>query len=287
MLERSSYIINMNRLSKDKRAQAVAALVEGNSIRSTVRMTGVAKGTVLKLLADLGAACSEYQRRTLVGIRSKRIQCDEIWSFCYAKEKNVPEHMKGKPGVGDVWTWTAMDADSKLMISWLVGERDAGYATAFINDLATRLATRVQLTTDGLKVYLEAVEGVFGADVDFAQLVKLFGKASEQQQKRYSPPQCTGCQKTRIEGNPDPRHVSTSFVERQNLTMRMSMRRFTRLTNAFSKKVENLEAAVSLHFMWYNFGRIHQTLRVTPAMQAGVSDHVWTIEEIVGLLDSN
>lgn len=286
MLDRSSYIIGMNRLSKEQRARVVAALVEGNSIRSTVRMTGVAKGTVLKLLADLGAACSEYQRQTLVNLHCKRIQCDEIWSFCYAKEKNVPERMKGQPGVGDVWTWTAMDADSKLMISWLVGERDAGYAAEFINDLATRLATRVQLTTDGLKVYLEAVEGAFGADVDFAQLVKLFGEAPEQQ-KRYSPPQCTGCQKHRIEGYPDPHHVSTSFVERQNLTMRMSMRRFTRLTNAFSKKMENLEAAVALHFMWYNFGRIHQTLRVTPAMQAGISDHVWTIEEIVSLLDSN
>lgn len=277
----------MNRLSKDKRVQVVAALVEGNSIRSTVRMTGVAKGTVLKLLADLGAACSEYQQQTLVNLHCKRIQCDEIWSFCYAKEKNVPEHMKGRPGVGDVWTWTAMDADSKLVISWLVGERDAGYAAEFINDLAARLATRVQLTTDGLKVYLEAIEGAFGADVDFAQLVKLFGETPEQQQKRYSPPQCTGCQKHRIEGQPDPRHVSTSFVERQNLTMRMSMRRFTRLTNAFSKKVENLEAAVALHFMWYNFGRVHQTLRVTPVMQAGIADHVWTLEEIVGLLDSD
>lgn len=280
------YIISMNTLRKERRVRVVAALVEGNSIRSTVRMTGVAKGTVLKLLADLGAACSEYQRQVLVNLRCKRIQCDEIWSFCYAKEKNVPEHMKGQPGVGDVWTWTAIDADSKLVISWLVGERDAGYAAEFINDLAARLATRVQLTTDGLKVYLQAIEGAFGADIDYAQLVKLFGEAPEQQ-KRYSPPQCTGCQKTRIEGRPDPRHVSTSFVERQNLTMRMSMRRFTRLTNAFSKKVENLEAAVALHFMWYNFGRVHQSLRVTPAMQAGISDHVWSIEEIVGLLDSN
>lgn len=286
MLDRSSYIISMNRLSKEKRSRVVAALVEGNSIRSTVRMTGVAKGTVLTLLADLGAACAKYQDQVLRDLHSKRIQCDEIWSFCYAKQKNVPEKMKGQPGVGDVWTCTAMDADSKLVISWLVGERDAGYATEFINDLASRLATRVQLTTDGLKVYLEAVEGAFGADIDFAQLVKLFGEAPELQ-KRYSPPQCTGCQKTKIEGHPDPRHVSTSFVERQNLTMRMSMRRFTRLTNAFSKKVENLEAAVALHFMWYNFGRVHQTLRVTPAMQAGVSDHVWSIEEVVGLLDSN
>jgi len=207
-----------------------------------------------------------------------------VFLLCQAKERSREDE-------GTAWSGRRLDmdrveADSKLVISWLVGERDAGYATEFINDLASRLATRVQLTTDGLKVYLEAVEGAFGADIDFAQLVKLFGEAPEQQ-KRYSPPQCTGCQKTRIEGRPDPRHVSTSFVERQNLTMRMSMRRFTRLTNAFSKKVENLEAAVALHFMWYNFGRVHQTLRVTPAMQAGISDHVWSIEEVVGLLDSN
>jgi len=241
---------------------------------------------VSKLLVDVGKAAWSYQNAKLHGLRCKRIQCDEIWSFCYAKEKNVPEHMKGRPGVGDVWTWTAMDADSKLTISWLVGERDAGYVAEFINDLTARLATRVQLTTDGLKVYLEAIEGAFGADIDYAQLVKLFGEAPEQQ-RRCSPPQCTGYQKTRIEGHPDSRHVSTSFVERQDLTMRMSMRRFTGLTNAFSKKVENLEAAVALHFMWYNFGRVHQTLRVTPAMEARVTDHVWSVQEIVGLLDSN
>jgi len=196
----------------------------------------------------------------------------------------VPQEMRGKPGVGDVWTWTAMDADSKLMISWLVGDRDAGYATEFINDLASRLATRVQLTTDGLRAYLIAVEGAFGADVDYAMLVKLYGETPEAE-KRYSPAQCVGCHKTRVEGNPDPRHVSTSFVERQNLTMRMQMRRFTRLTNAFSKKIENLEAAVALHFMWYNFGRVHQTLRVTPAMESGVADHVWSVGEIVALVE--
>ena len=192
--------------------------------------------------------------------------------------------MKGMPGVGDVWTWTALDADSKLIVSWLVGERDAGYATEFINDVASRVATRIQLTTDGLRAYLEAVEGAFGAAVNFAQLVKLYGEAPEAE-KRYSPAQCIGCDRKRVEGNPDPRHISTSFVERQNITMRMSMRRFTRLTNAFSKKIENLEAAVALHFMWYNFGRIHQSLRVTPAMEAGVTDHVWSVGEIVALLD--
>lgn len=284
MLERVSYILSMNTLSKERRARVVAALVEGNSIRSTVRMTGVAKGTVLKLLVDLGRACENFHRTRVVNIRSRRIQCDEIWCFCYAKEKNLPEEKRGQYGYGDVWTWTALDADSKLIVSWLVGERDAGYATEFINDVASRLDTRVQLTTDGLRAYLDAVEGAFGADVDYAQLVKLYGQAPEAE-KRYSPAECIGCERKRVEGHPDPRHISTSFVERQNLTMRMSMRRFTRLTNAFSKKIENLEAAVALYFMWYNFGRIHQTLRVTPAMEAGIADHVWTVEEIVALMD--
>jgi len=275
----------MNKLSPDRRAQVVAALVEGNSIRATVRMTGVAKNTVVKLLVDLGRACDEYQRRTLVNLRYRRIQCDEIWSFVYAKEKNVtPEIAQGKSWAGDVWTWTAMDAESKLMVSWLVGARDAGYAQAFMEDVAYRMAHRVQLTTDGHKPYLDAVEGAFGMDVDFAQLVKLYG-APQEPDKTYSPAKCIGCRKHPVMGNPDPQHISTSYVERQNLTMRMSMRRFTRLTNAFSKKLENLEAAVALHFMWYNFGRVHQTLRVTPAMEAGVSDHVWTLAEIVALLD--
>jgi len=265
--------------------RVVAALVEGNSIRATVRMTGVAKNTVVKLLVDLGRACDEYQRRTLVNLRCRRIQCDEIWSFVYAKEKNVtPEMMAGKAWAGDVWTWTAMDAESKLMVSWLVGARDAGYAQAFMEDVAYRMAHRIQLTTDGHKPYLDAVEGAFGMDVDFAQLVKLYG-APQEPDKTYSPAKCIGTRKHAIMGSPDPRHISTSYVERQNLTMRMSMRRFTRLTNAFSKKLENLEAAVALHFMWYNFGRVHQTLRVTTAMEAGVTDHVWSLGEILSLLD--
>jgi IS1 family transposase len=247
-------------------------------------MTGVAKGTVLKLLVDLGQACSEYQARTLVNLRCKRIQCDEIWSFCYAKQKNIPASKKGQRGIGDVWTWTGMDADSKLMVSWLVGERNAPCARAFVQDLSERLASRVQLTTDGLNLYLDAVEEAFGADVDYAMLVKLYGDAPEAE-KRYSPPVCTGARKTLVNGCPREDQVSTSYIERQNLTMRMSMRRFTRLTNGFSKKAQNLAAAVSLHFMHYNFVRIHQTLRCTPAMAAGVSKRLWEIEDIVALID--
>ena len=276
----------MNTLTTQKRAQVIAALVEGNSIRSTVRMTGVAKNTVIKLLVDLGAACERYQREHLNGLNCRHIQCDEIWSFCYAKGKNVPKEKIGQFGFGDVWTWVAIDADSKLAISWLVGKRTAEYAKAFIDDLSSRLAHRVQLTTDGLRVYLTAVEGVFGADIDYAMLIKLYGEDRSEDTK-YSPQKCIGCESAAIIGNPDPRHISTSFVERQNLNMRMSMRRFTRLTNAFSKKIENLAHAVSLHFFYYNYGRIHQTLRVTPAMQAGVSDHVWTLEEIASLLNSD
>jgi IS1 family transposase len=274
----------MNRLSNAKRTQVVAALAEGNSIRATVRMTGVAKNTVTKLLVALGQACEKFQRETLVNLKSKRIQCDEIWAFVYAKDKNAKPEMKVAGTAGSIWTWTALDPDSKLMVSWLVGHRDAGYATAFAEDIAYRMAHRVQLTTDGNKLYLEAVEGAFGMDVDYAQLIKLYG-APEEPERTYSPVKCIGCRKHALMGNPDPDHISTSMVERQNLTMRMSMRRFTRLTNAFSKKVENLEAAVALHFMHYNFARVHQTIRVTPAMEAGVSDHVWSLAEIVGLLD--
>jgi len=277
----------MNRLSPTKRAQVVAALVEGNSIRATVRMTGVAKNTVTKLLVDLGRACERFHRETVVAVRSKRIQCDEIWAFVYAKERNAPADLKAQGRAGDVWTWTALDSDSKLMVSWLVGHRDAGYAHAFVTDLASRLANRVQLTTDGQKLYLTAVESAFGADIDYAMLVKVYGETPEPQ-KRYSPAGFVGCQRVGVAGSPDPRHVSTSHVERCNLTIRMSMRRFTRLTNAFSKKVEkkveNLEAAVALHFVHYNFARIHQTLRVTPAMEAGLTDHVWTVAEVVALL---
>ncbi len=274
----------MNKLNPIKQAQIIAALVEGNSIRATCRMTGAAKGTVLKLLADVGAACSDYQNKTLRDLTTKRVQCDEIWSFCYAKEKNVPDDKKGLWGYGDVYTWTAIDADTKLVLSWFVAKRDAKSAKLFMQDVAMRLKNRVQLTTDGHRAYLDAVEEAFGSEIDFSQLVKIYGGSRDDEHIRYSPPVCTGEIKTKINGNPDPEHVSTSYVERQNLTMRMSMRRFTRLTNAFSKKIENLEHAVALHFMYYNFCRVHQTLRVTPAMEAKVTDHVWAIEEILNLL---
>lgn len=272
----------MNRLDVKKRAQILAALVEGNSIRATCRLTGAAKNTVANLLLDVGNACQEYQDQTLRNLPCKRIQCDEIWSFCYAKEKNLPPELRGQLGFGDVWTWTAICADTKLVPSWLVGKRDAHFAGLFMNDLASRLANRVQLTSDGYNAYLDAVEEAFDNNIDYAMLVKIYGQESEGQ-KRYSPAKCLGAKKKEIVGYPNQKHVSTSFCERQNLTMRMSMRRFTRLTNAFSKKIENLRAAVSLHFMYYNFGRIHQKLRVTPAMEAGVADHVWLLEEIAAL----
>lgn len=274
----------MNRLTKERRARVIAALVEGNSIRATCRMTDTSKGAVLKLLRDIGRACERYQHETLRDLPCERIQCDEIWSFCYSKEKNVPEEKRGQFGYGDVWTWTALDADTKLVPSWLVGKRDAGCAYEFMTDLASRLRNRVQLTTDGHKAYLEAVDVAFANQIDYAMLIKLYG-VEPTDEGRYSPPKCTGTKTRTVSGNPDPAHISTSYTERQNLTMRMSMRRFTRLTNAFSKKVENLAYAVALHFMYYNFCRIHQTLRVTPAMEAGVSDHVWSLEELVGLLD--
>lgn len=261
----------MNKLNKQKQTQVISALVEGNSIRATVRMTGVAKNTIVKLLADLGMACAEYQDKVFKNLPCERIQCDEIWSFCYAKEKNVPEDKKGIFGYGDVWTFTAICADTKLVPAWHIGRRDLENATLFMKDLAYRLANRVQLTTDGHKMYLGAVESIFGSEIDFSQLIKLYGQTPEGQ-KRYSPAKCTGTLKIKINGSPDKEKVSTSYVERQNLTMRMSMRRFTRLTNGFSKKVENLFYAVSLHFMYYNFCRIHQTLRVTPAMRANITD---------------
>lgn len=273
----------MNKLNVSKRAQVIAALVEGNSIRSTVRMTGVAKNTIVKLLADIGDACWTYQDKHLRNLPCKRIQVDEIWSFCYAKQKNVPLEYQGVIGYGDVWTWTAIDADTKIVPCWLVGLRDAGYAYEFMQDLAKRLVNRVQLTSDGLHCYIEAVSGAFGDGIDYARLVKHYG--SDPKEIQYSPAKCLLTKPMRVIGNPDIRHVSTSFVERQNLTMRMSMRRFTRLTNGFSKKIENHEHAIALYFMYYNFCRIHQSLRITPAMAAGVSDHVWEIEEIIDLLE--
>lgn len=274
----------INKLSIERRAQILRCLVEGNSIRATSRIAGVAKNTVIKLLVDAGKACSEYQDKTLRNLSCKRLQCDETWSFCYAKQKNVPVQHRGQFGYGDVWTWTAIDADTKLIPSWLVGDRTAEIAYIFIQDLASRLKHRVQLTTDGLKAYLEAVEGVFGADIDYSMLIKLYGSDPEGE-KRYSPAKIISTEEKRIVGNPDPKHISTSCVERQNLTMRMSMRRFTRLTNGFSKKVENLAHAVSLHYMNYNFARIHRSLRVTPAMEAKVTDRLWDIEDIAKLID--
>jgi IS1 family transposase len=289
MLERSSILSLMNRLDTKTRARIVACLVEGNSVRATCRLTGAAKGTVLKLLVEIGQACSEYQHRTLRGLSCKRIQCDEIWSFCYAKDKNVPSSKADPGAVGSIWTWTAIDADSKLMVSYHIGTRDAGCAHHFMRDVAARLAHRVQLTTDGYKPYLEATYSAFEGEVDYAMLVKLYGPEPAGP-GRYSPPQCIGARIDLIDGEPDLDHVSTSYVERANLTMRMGMRRFTRLTNGFSKKVENLEHAVSLHTMHYNFCRPHQTLtknsgrKMTPAMAAGVANHVWTLDEVVALM---
>ncbi|MDO9255408.1 MAG: IS1 family transposase [Bacteroidales bacterium] len=275
----------MNKLNTAKRAQIIGMLVEGNSMRATSRMADCSINTVTKLLVDVGTACSQYQHETLRNLPCKHIQCDEIWSFCYSKEKNVPEERKGEFGIGDVYTWTAICSDTKIVPSFLVGNRTAEYANAFALDLASRLSHRVQLTTDGLKMYLDAVEGAFGADIDYAMLIKKYGSSeATNDERRYSPAVCTGTEIKPISGNPDMDKASTSYVERQNLTMRMSMRRFTRLTNGFSKKIENLEHAVALHFMHYNFARVHKTLRVTPAMEVGVSNHVWTLEEIVNLL---
>jgi IS1 family transposase len=278
-------MVSMNRLTTEQRARVVAALVEGNSIRATVRMTGVAKNTVTKLLVDLGTVCSVHQDRAMRDLTCERIQCDEIWAFCYAKKKNVPDDKRGQFGYGDVWTWVGMDADTKLVASYRVGSRSPEDAAEFMRDLAGRLRERVQLTTDGHAPYLLAVPGAFQDDVDYAMLVKVYGSASKEEQRRYSPAVCLGQDKQPKIGVPDPAHISTSYVERQNLTMRMGMRRFTRLTNAFSKKVENLAAAVSLHFFHYNFCRVHKTLGTTPTVAAGVTDHVWTLEEMIGLLE--
>jgi IS1 family transposase len=277
-------MVSMNKLSNAERTQAIKQIVEGSSIRSTVRITGIAKNTIVKLLREIGSACSRYQDQALRNLTCKRIQCDEIWSFCYAKDKNVPEEKRGTFGFGDVWTWTAIDPDTKLIASWAVGKRDAGTAYEFMNDLAGRLANRVQLTTDGHRAYLEAVESAFGSNVDYAMLIKLYGGDNAPETK-YSPAECIGTKTIDVTGSPKAKHISTSHVERHNLTMRMSMRRFARLTNAFSKKLENHVAGLSLYFMYYNFCRVHQTLRVTPAMEAGITDHVWEVEEIVALLE--
>lgn len=271
----------MKTLTNDERIRVVAALVEGNSIRSTSRMTGVARNTVTKLLVDLGTACMAFHDKHVRNVRVRRLQCDEIWAYVGAKAKNVSAEKK-EIGWGDIWTWVGMDADTKLVVSYLIGGRGAGWAHDFMQDCAKRIKGRVQVTTDGHKAYLEAVEAAFGMDCDYAQIQKIFG-ASGEPERRYSPATCIGCELKVVSGNPDPRHVSTSYVERQNLTMRMSMRRFTRLTNAFSKKLENHAYAVALHFMYCNFVRIHQTLRVTPAMEAGLCAQPWTLDDLIAM----
>lgn len=272
----------MNRLDSQAQARVISCLIEGCSIRATVRMTGVAKNTIVKLLADIGCACAAYHNRTVRGLKVRRLQADEIWSFVGAKAKNVSVAKK-QEGWGDIWTWIGIDADTKLVVSYLVGGRGAGWAKDFMEDCARRIKNRVQITTDGHKGYLEAVENAFGADIDYAMLQKIYGAPAENE-TRYSPATCIGCDMKVVSGNPDPKHVSTSYVERQNLTLRMQSRRFTRLTNGFSKKVDNHRHSVALHYMFYNFCRVHQTLRCTPAMEAGITDHVWGLEELCALL---
>ena len=275
----------MNKLDSIARAQILHLLCEGQSIRAITRVTGASKNTVIKLLVDAGKACMAFHDANVQNVASKRIQVDEIWSFTYAKQKNVAAAKAAPDGAGDTWTWTAIDADSKLIVSYFVGGRDGECAMWFIDDLRSRLANRVQLTSDGHKAYLQAVEGAFGADIDYAILNKIYGASSESAKGHYSPAECIGAKKERIEGKPAMEHVSTSYVERNNKTMRMHMRRFTRLTDGFSKKVENHAYAVALHMMYYNFVRLHTTLRTTPAMAAGVTTRLWEIGDIVKLVE--
>jgi len=276
----------MNKLPLAKRVQILSMLCEGSSMRSISRVADVSINTVTKLLVDAGETCLALHDELVRDVRASRVQCDEIWSFCYAKEKNVEKAKAAGEDAGDVWTWTALEADTKLIVSYFVGDRSGQSAIALMDDLRARLENRVQITTDGHKAYLEAVEGAFGGDVDYAQLVKLYGDVPDAHKGRYSPADCTGIKKNRIEGNPDIKHVSTSYVERQNLNMRMGMRRFTRLTNAFSKKLENHIHALALYFMFYNFVRIHKTLKVTPAMAARVTDRLWSMEDIASAIDA-
>jgi IS1 family transposase len=280
-------MVGMNRLTEQKRIQVLGALIEGNSIRATVRMTGAAKNTVVKLLRDVGRACERYQNRVMVNLPCKRIQVDEIWSFCYAKHKNVPEKYQGRFGYGDVWTFVALDPDTKLVPLWLVGSRTKLWARRFMYDLAWRMANRIQLTTDAYRPYYEAVDEAFHGRVDYAQLMKLFGHDRKEDEIKYSPSKLLCAMPRQLIGRPNERYISTSYVERQNLTMRMQLKRFARLSNGFSKKVENLNWAVALHFMHYNFCRIHKALRVTPAMAAGLSTRLWELEDILNLLKEN
>ena len=275
----------MNRLPSEKRQQILQLIVEGMSLRAITRLTGTSRTTLLKLLADAGRAFSEYQDRALMNLPCRRVQVDEAWAFCYAKQKNVPTAKAAPEGAGDIWTWVGLDAESKLAVSWYIGGRDGEAAMVFMDDLAKRLANRVQLTSDGHKAYLDAVEGAFGGDIDYSQLVKIYGEAPKAE-KRYSPAQCIGAHKHRVEGRPDPKYVSTSFVERQNLSMRMGNRRMTRLTNAFSKKAANHAHMMSIYFMHYNFVRIHQTIRMTPTMAAGVTKKLWEMPDLVQVLEA-
>lgn len=286
-------MVSMNRLSVERRAQVIGCLCEGMSIRATVRTTGVAKNTIVKLLADLGTTCADYQDGAFQNLDTRVVECDEIWSFCYAKQKNVPEDFKDTPGYGDVWTWVAIDAESKLVASWLVGERTVQDCYAFLADLKSRLkvGNRIQLSTDGLGLYQRVVDALWRNSIDYGIVIKEYASPQKEEARRYSPATCTSIEKRAITGDPDPDFISTSYVERQNLTMRMGMRRFTRLTNGFSKKVENLAHAVSLFYMHYNFARPHQTLTkrfgkpTTPAMAAGVATHVWSLTQIAELID--
>ncbi len=280
-------MFSMNRLSRAERAQIIRCLVEGNSLRSTTRLTGRSINTVSKLLVELGAACEAYQDEHLTGLNASRIECDEIWAFVGSKAKNIPDGHEDDPNYGDIWTWVALDPDTKLVAAWLVGERNGPDAMRFLLDLAPRLRNRVQITTDGHQPYIQAVEQAFGSDVDYAMLIKVYG--TDPEAGRFSPPVVQSEEVRIVNGSPDPSRISTSYVERQNLTMRMGMRRFTRLTNGFSKKAENHAAAIALHFMYVNFARPHKSLATpyprTPAMAAGLSDHIWTCEEIAALLD--
>jgi len=279
-------ILDMNKLPAAKRIQILSLLCEGTSMRAVSRLCDVSINTVSGLLVKAGQVCAAFHDETVRGVKARRVQVDEIWSFTYAKNKNVDAAKAAPEGAGDTWTWTGIDADSKLLISWLVGNRDAVYASAFMNDLASRLANRVQLTSDGLKVYLDAVEEAFGSDVDYAQLVKIYG-ASGENETRYSPAKCLGAIPQEVCGDPDPKHISTSYVERANLTMRMHMRRFTRLTNAFSKKFENHVHMVAIYAVFYNFTKVHKTLKVTPAMEAGLTDRVWDMRDVLDLIEQS